>query len=316
MPDTVPNIQLNEANICNLCASGKNSKVDYSDTIPKYELLIENAKIKNLHYDCIVAYSGGKDSTYVLRKIIKKGLKPLAFTLDNGFVSQTAKGNIQKVTSCLGIDHIYFTPDRKRLNRIFKVVMDKKLFPKSSMVRVSSVCYICITYVNWLALQFAIEKNCEIIVSGFTHGQVPNAIFLNKPSFLKNTFEQMKDILSKEVDFDVSKFYPSVDFEKLRNLKIFNVNPMLFEKYDEDKIIKDISEYGWERPKDTDSCSSNCLINRVGNHFHEKLYGFHPYQYEISYLIRNGAISIEEGSKRLNDFVSRSELENLIRQLG
>ena len=41
---------------------------------------------------CLALLSGGKDSTYVLYQLVAMGLKVLAFSLDNGFISgQTAE---------------------------------------------------------------------------------------------------------------------------------------------------------------------------------------------------------------------------------
>ena len=56
-------------------------------------------------YDCLSLLSGGKDSTYVLCRLVDMGLKVLAFTLDNGYISDQAKANIQRVVETLGVDH-------------------------------------------------------------------------------------------------------------------------------------------------------------------------------------------------------------------
>ncbi len=45
-------------------------------------------------YDCLALLSGGKDSTYVLCRLADMGLRVLAFTLDNGYISDQAKANI------------------------------------------------------------------------------------------------------------------------------------------------------------------------------------------------------------------------------
>lgn len=301
IPKNFPNSNLDENDVCSFCKAKRKSSADYSHELPVFEELIKAAKAKSQKYDCIVCYSGGKDSTYTLINIVERRLKPLAFTFDNGFISVRAKENIAKIIGYLSVDHIYFTPRNKQMKELFKTVMLKKLFPISPMMRLSSTCYVCITYVNWLALELALEKNCNMVVSGFTHGQVPKAVFSNNPVFLKDTFNSMKHVLKSEVTFDINSFYPVIDFDKLDKSTIYNVNPLLFEKYDEKKIIQKIKEFGWNRPKDTDSCSSNCLINRVGNYFHCNLYGYHPYQYEISQLIRNGSITIEEGRATLED---------------
>lgn len=55
-------------------------------------------------YDCIIGVSGGVDSTYVAWLVRQLGLRPLAVHLDNGWNSELAVKNIERVLSKLGID--------------------------------------------------------------------------------------------------------------------------------------------------------------------------------------------------------------------
>jgi N-acetyl sugar amidotransferase len=55
-------------------------------------------------YDCLVGVSGGVDSTYVAYLVKQYGLRPLAVHLDNGWDSELAVKNIERVLKILGID--------------------------------------------------------------------------------------------------------------------------------------------------------------------------------------------------------------------
>lgn len=55
-------------------------------------------------YDCLIGVSGGVDSTFVAREVVRRGLRPLAIHVDNGWNSETAVGNIAKTLDTLGID--------------------------------------------------------------------------------------------------------------------------------------------------------------------------------------------------------------------
>jgi N-acetyl sugar amidotransferase len=59
---------------------------------------------RNHDYDCIIGVSGGVDSTYVALKVIDLGLRPLAVHVDNGWNSEIAVSNIEKMLRSLGID--------------------------------------------------------------------------------------------------------------------------------------------------------------------------------------------------------------------
>jgi N-acetyl sugar amidotransferase len=73
------------------------------------------AKIKSAgrgrDYDCIIGVSGGVDSTYVAYRIKEMGLRPLAVHFDNGWDSELAVSNIEKVLKRLDIDLFTYVVD-------------------------------------------------------------------------------------------------------------------------------------------------------------------------------------------------------------
>lgn len=62
-------------------------------------------------YDCIIGVSGGVDSTYVAWMVKRLGLRPLALHLDNGWNSELAVKNIERVLDILNIDLITHVVD-------------------------------------------------------------------------------------------------------------------------------------------------------------------------------------------------------------
>ena len=81
---------------------------------------------------------------------------------------------------------------------------------------------------------------------------------------------------------------------------MYNVHPLAFLEYDEEKIIGEIRGLGWEDPKDTDSNSTNCLLISLGIKIHLERHGFHPYTQEIACLVREGLMSREAGLRKLS----------------
>ncbi len=55
-------------------------------------------------YDCLIGVSGGVDSTYLAYEVKRLGLRPLALHLDNGWNSELAISNIEKVLRTLNVD--------------------------------------------------------------------------------------------------------------------------------------------------------------------------------------------------------------------
>lgn len=73
-------------------------------------------------YDCIVGLSGGVDSSYVAYKAKELGLRPLAVHLDNGWDSELAVANIERIVKKLGIDlhtHVIDWEEFRDLQRAF-----------------------------------------------------------------------------------------------------------------------------------------------------------------------------------------------------
>jgi aminotransferase len=75
---------------------------------------------KGRDYDCIMGLSGGADSSYVGVVAKNLGLRPLAVHLDNGWNTETACTNIERLTNGLGIDlwtHVIKWPEFRDVQR-------------------------------------------------------------------------------------------------------------------------------------------------------------------------------------------------------
>lgn len=109
---TDPDIVFDEQGVCNHCRSVEKSMAMYPYNLGKeekqkeLEKKIAEIKDKGQHrqYDCVIGVSGGVDSTYVAYLTKKLGLRPLAVHLDNGWNSELAVHNIEKICKKIGID--------------------------------------------------------------------------------------------------------------------------------------------------------------------------------------------------------------------
>jgi N-acetyl sugar amidotransferase len=110
MDTTDPWIEFDKYGVCNHCRGYETlvAKLLPPPEIARHELERIVNQIKRdgagKPYDCIIGVSGGVDSTYVAYLINQLGLRPLAVHLDNGWDSELAVSNIEKVLSHLGID--------------------------------------------------------------------------------------------------------------------------------------------------------------------------------------------------------------------
>ena len=122
MPDTKPNLFLDEAGICNACRSYENRKtVDWEKRKTELQVLLEKYRSKNgSNWDCIVPVSGGKDSTVQVVRLLQLGMNPLCVTATTCDLTEIGRKNIENIKK-LGVDYMEFSPNpliRAKLNYI------------------------------------------------------------------------------------------------------------------------------------------------------------------------------------------------------
>ena len=110
LPETFPFIEYDERGICNYC----NHYVVKNKPKPIEELfdLVKPYRRSDGGHDCIIPYSGGRDSTHTLhiaKNILE--LNPVAFTYDWGMVNDLARRNIARVCGKLGVENILVSAD-------------------------------------------------------------------------------------------------------------------------------------------------------------------------------------------------------------
>ncbi len=305
LPETFPGIRFNKEGVCNFCIEFmgiehlEDRKTEYR---ARFDKLIEDYKGSGT-YDALMCYSGGKDSTYTL-SILKEQYKLniLAITFDNGFIAEQAILNIHNVIENLGIDHILFKPRFDILRRIFKNCAKTNIYPPKTLERASTICTSCIGIVKFTALRTALEKNIPFITFGWSPGQAPitSSIMKNNPRMIKmmqNTIfkplykiagDAIRPYFLEDTHFSHSYRYP------------YNISPLAFLEYKEEKILQKISQLGWVSPQDTDANSTNCLLNSFANVVHKKQFNFHPYAFELAKLVREGNLDRDSAFEKIN----------------
>ena len=122
MPDSKPDLLLDNKGICNACRSfEKRKKIDWDKRKKELMVILNKYRSKDAsRWDCIVPVSGGKDSTYQVVRMLQLGMNPLCVTATTCHLSDVGRKNIQNIKS-LGVDYIEFSPNlviRRKLNRI------------------------------------------------------------------------------------------------------------------------------------------------------------------------------------------------------
>jgi N-acetyl sugar amidotransferase len=118
MPDTRPRIVFNYNGICNACLhSDKKKQIDWSNRKKEFFNLIEeiknHSKKTNAYYDCVVPWSGGKDSTSIALKLkFEYELNPLLVTFSPLLINECGRYNREEVSK-MGFDSVLLSPNQK-----------------------------------------------------------------------------------------------------------------------------------------------------------------------------------------------------------
>lgn len=272
-------------------------------------------------YEAIVAYSGGKDSSYTLKLLVEQyGLRCLAVTVDNGFLGSGTLDNCRAVCGALGVDHMVFAPSRRFTEALYrKSAEDESLHSAAAVKRASSICSSCITVINTHMLQQALQWGAPIVAGGYIGGQVPRdgAVMSVRPGQQARIRSKLVERFAAALGEDAKPYFelpPAAGGEDAREVTV--INPMLGLVVTEEEIIRAISALGWTRPKDTGVTSTNCRLNDLGVFIHTRRHGFHPYALEIAEQLRAGTMSRAEAEEKLSRLPERAEVTWIAERIG
>lgn len=123
MDESDKDIIFDSDGICNHCNSYDNRLKKFNSIYSTEKLNLILTKLKSKRkYDCIIGLSGGVDSSYLLYWAKHNGLNPLCIHLDNGWNSELAVDNINKLIDYSNFDlitHVIDWNEFKSIQRSF-----------------------------------------------------------------------------------------------------------------------------------------------------------------------------------------------------
>ena len=306
LPHTMPFINFDNKGVCNYC---RNYKIR-SNPKPTSELLklIEPYRKVNSE-DCIVPFSGGRDSSYGLHLIVKElGLKPITYTYDWGMTTDLARRNISRLCSKLGVENIIVAADiAKKRNNIKKNIEAWQKSPNLGMISLFTAgdkhFY---KYVETIKKQTNIKLNLwgsspfEVthFKSGFL-GIPPD--FEEKRVYSHGIMKQIRyqylrlKAMTKSPSYFNSSLWDNLSGEYYRSFRKKTDYYYVYDYWEwKENLIEDtlINEYDWELSPDTKTTW------RIGdgtaafyNYIYHTVAGFTEHDTFRSNQIREGVIS-------------------------
>ena len=298
-------IVFNKHGYCNYCEEFQSRIASIG---PKKDLkkLIEDVKSKKNKngYDCIVGLSGGIDSSYVLYKAVELGLNPLAVHLDNGWNSELAVDNINKLITKLGVDlhtHVIDWEENKDLqNSMIKAnVIDIEMLLDNAILA--------------LIFEMARKEKLPLILSGLNFST--EGMLMPKNWFwLKYDKRNIKDIQRKygKIKIKTHKLISVIGFIVNRYFRNIQIVPFLdYLDYNKEVALKTLEkEIGFRR-------YGNKHYESIFTRFYQgfilpEKFGVDKRKLHLSTLIMTEQITREEGLKeiRKSPYASENDFKN------
>lgn len=321
LPETFPGIDFDDDGVCTVCRNARSrGRLDAAkDKYRERFLRLLDERRGKTAYDCLMAYSGGKDSTYTMLLLKERyNLSVLAITFDNGFISPTAMENIRRVAETLGVDLMIFKPRFDILTKIFGAAVESDMYSRKTLERASTICTSCMGIIKFVTLRTAVEAAIPIVTYGWSPGQAPveASIFKNNPSMIKRMQAALLGPMRAVAGPAVERYFLSGDHFSLTERFPHSISPLAFHEYDEAHIIESITGLGWVKPDDTDPNSTNCLLNAFGIRVHRERHRFHPYAFELANLVREGHLDRDEAIARLEATEDEETVRRVRARLG
>lgn len=254
LPETYETIEFDASGVCNICnqKSYRDEAINWAQRKPMLDQLVEEYRGKN-DYDCIVPFSGGKDSTYTLWYLVNHyRLKPLVVQFNHGFMRDKLKENNERTFRKLGVDVHTFTPNWKLVKRLML----------ESLIRKGDFCWHCHTGIFSYPMHVALAQQVPLVFWGepsseytsyydYRDDQIEEVdeTRFNRFVNLGITAEDMAGMISKDFDLDHRDLKPFTypPLRELKKLRYRSVCLGSFIPWDvkkQSKLIQD--ELGWQ----------------------------------------------------------------------
>lgn len=328
LPETHETITFNDRGICSVCTNAKEkSSIDWTSRAIELHQIAEETKKRSANYDCVVPFSGGKDSTYTLYYVVKVlKLKPLVASFDHGFYRDTLLDNRNRVLKKLGVDFVSFTPNW----HLVKELMLASLRDKGDF------CWHCHTGVNSFPMRTAVEKNIPLVIWGESSTEYTNYYktsqfhqideeLFNRITNLGIAAEDM--LVRLDGDFELRDLYPftfpTAEEIRSKGIRSFPLgNYVEWSTQKQVQIIKDELEWRGDQvegvPPEYDYEKIECMMQGTRDYLKLRKRGYARTTHLTSIDIRNGRLDRSMGEELVLEFENKKpySLELFMKLLG
>lgn len=238
IPETRDVVQYDENGVCNACNNIEiKHSMDWDKKEQEFWEFMKDYRGK-YDYDCLVPFSGGKDSTFTVWKLVEHfKLKPLVLSFDHHLMRPKVLKNREKALKRLGVDFLAFRPDWNVVKKTMRIALERK----------GDILWYQHNGIFSWPTQMAIKFNVPLLIWG-----EPNAEYSGYCSYDKH----------EEVDEKYWNMFINLGIRAEDMLGMINEHPL----YKDDQVtMRDMAPYVFPKKKALKeiNCRSICLGNYV-----------------------------------------------------
>ena len=303
MPNTRPRVVFDGQGVCNACRNAEEkAMIDWSARKEEMLSLVDQYRPKKGPYDCIVPWSGGKDSSTIAHRLkFELGLNPLLVTFSPLLPNDVGVHNREELLK-EGFDHLMVRPNQKVARRLSRRFFIERGNPKIHWD----------AGINAIPVQMAVKLGIPLIFYA-EHGESEyGGRVLNEESkkirdFTEVLEHQIGDDPVNWMDDEIEErdlapyIYP--DLSEVENVGVKALYFAYFSKwsmFENYNYIKDKIDFKTDPKGRTDGTFTNfdSLDDKIDNLYYYMQYvkfGFGRAVRDVSRMIQNGHMSREEG---------------------
>lgn len=311
LPITWETLFFDEDGVCNVCRNWKKKKysINWGEREKLFINIVGEVKKKKLPYDCVVPFSGGKDSTFILWAAVRRyGMKPLVVSYDHCFYRQRTLENRVRTFRKLGVNVITFTPNW----HIVKKTM------REAFIRKGDFCWHCHSGVSAYPMQMAVKYKIPLVIYGEAGGEYEGYARyeeleendewkMNRRANLGIRPEDMAGFIGVDLMELEPYIYPPK--EELRKLGIRGLHLGNFIPWDVRQHVEIIKrELGWQEdemesgyPDQLTYEKIECMFTGIRDYIKYLKRGFSRITHLSTLDIRHGRMTREEAMKIIDE---------------
>lgn len=316
LSEATPHIEFDSKGVCNYCKT--HQKIEYKGEAG-LKAILDKHRDKKKKYECIAAISGGRDSSYILLKLVRDyNMKVLAVNYENPFTDPQAAQNIRNIVKTLNVDLVTVKPKRNMHMRTYSSNL-KAWVRRPSLGVLPMICISC--KVMWFEIIKTAKKyKIPLVVGGLNRFEDTSYKKALLGISIKNTWEQtyarsfwgvLKELI-RNPSYLKPSFFPTMlkaflfgdpyaVGSKFLERKITLIDMFYYLEWKEEEILSRIrEELNWDSPGYLESTwRFDCQLTLLKDLIYLKSFGITEKDDFYSKMVREGVLSREEALKRL-----------------